>query len=56
MLPNASRDPVDRITDSMLSRPLCKLSQAERAMIRRAVSGPRGAEFVQRVLAMRRRY
>jgi len=48
-LPGASRDPVDRITDEMLTRPLRTLTFAERAMIRRANSGDRSEEFLLRV-------
>jgi hypothetical protein len=39
VLPASSRDPVDRITDDMLTRPLRTLTPPERAMIRRAING-----------------
>jgi hypothetical protein len=54
VLPASSRDPVDRITDEMLLRPLRTLTPPERAMIRRAINGQRAEEFMQRVAALRR--
>ena len=48
VLPDSSRD-VDRIVDDMLTRSLRTLTFVERAMIRRANSGERSEEFVQRV-------
>ena len=52
--PASFRDPVDRITDEMLLRPLRTLTPPERAMIRRAINGVRSDEFMNRVEALRR--
>jgi hypothetical protein len=54
VLPASSRDPVDRITDDMLLRPLRTLTPPERAMIRRAINRERAEEFMNRIEALRR--
>lgn len=51
----SSRDPVDRISDEVLTKPLRLLSPAERGMVRRALKGERADEFNQRILALHRR-
>jgi len=51
----ASRDPVDRITDETLTKPLFKLSGAEWGMIRRALQGDRSEEFTLRIEQLHRR-
>ena len=48
-----TRDPLQRMSDEMFTRPLGKLSPAERAMIRRA-SNEKPEQFMERWRSIRR--
>ena len=48
----ASRDPLERLTDDMLTSPLRTLSPAVRAIVRRAISD-KPDEFLERVKSIR---
>ena len=48
VLPPSTRDPIDRISDATLLKPLRSLSGAERGMIRRALQSDRRPELLGR--------
>ena len=51
-LPPATRDPVERLTDETLRRPLRSLSKAEKAMVRSAIKN-RPSELQNRIEQIR---